>query len=52
MKNPISVGVVGCGYWGPNHIRNFRMLPDCTLKAMCDMNEATSEAPQRAVSGS
>ena len=40
MKNPISVGVVGCGYWGPNHIRNFRTLPDCNLKAMCDMNEA------------
>jgi predicted dehydrogenase len=40
MKNPISVGVVGCGYWGPNHIRNFRSLPDCNLKAMCDMNEA------------
>ena len=39
MKDPISVGVVGCGYWGPNHIRNFRSLPDCNLKAMCDMNE-------------
>src|SRR4030095_8664540 len=40
MKDPIAVGVVGCGYWGPNHIRNFRSLPDCNLKAMCDMNEA------------
>jgi predicted dehydrogenase len=39
MKKPVSVGVVGCGYWGPNHIRNFRMLPDCGLKAMCDVNE-------------
>ena len=24
MKKPISVGVVGCGYWGPNLIRNFK----------------------------
>ena len=40
MKDPISVGIVGCGYWGPNHIRNFRSLSDCNLKAMCDMNEA------------
>ena len=39
MKKPISVGVVGCGYWGPNHIRNLRMLPDCNLRAMCDVNE-------------
>ena len=40
MKKPISVGVVGCGYWGPNLIRNFKSLPDCNLKAMCDMSEA------------
>ncbi len=38
MKNPISLGVVGCGYWGPNLIRNFRSLPDCRLKAICDLN--------------
>lgn len=36
----INVGVVGCGYWGPNLIRNFRSLPDCNLKMMCDLSEA------------
>ena len=40
MKKPITVGVVGCGYWGPNLIRNFKTLPDCNLKAMCDTSEA------------
>jgi predicted dehydrogenase len=40
MKKPIAVGVVGCGYWGPNLLRNFRSLPNCQVKAMCDMNEA------------
>lgn len=40
MKKPISVGVVGCGYWGPNLVRNFKGLPNCTLEAMCDTNEA------------
>jgi predicted dehydrogenase len=30
---------VGCGYWGPNLIRNFRSLPDCNLKMMCDVSE-------------
>jgi predicted dehydrogenase len=34
------IGVVGCGYWGPNLIRNFRSLPDCKLKTMCDLSEA------------
>lgn len=36
MKKTISVGVVGCGYWGPNLIRNFKSLHDCHLKVVCD----------------
>src|SRR5690349_20829438 len=39
MKKQIKVGVVGCGYWGPNLIRNFRSIPDCHLKVMCDLSE-------------
>jgi predicted dehydrogenase len=39
MNTSISIGVVGCGYWGPNLIRNFRSLPDCRLKVMCDLNQ-------------
>jgi predicted dehydrogenase len=38
-RKQISVGVVGCGYWGPNLIRNFRALPDCSLKMMCDVSQ-------------
>ena len=40
MKERIAVGVVGCGYWGPNLIRNFKGLPNCHLRAVCDVNEA------------
>src|SRR6201981_1133241 len=40
MKRPIAVGVVGCGYWGRNLVRNFKGLPNCNLKAMCDTSEA------------
>ena len=36
----IQVGVVGCGYWGPNLIRNLRQTPDCHLKLICDASEA------------
>ena len=39
MTKPIKIGVVGCGYWGPNLVRNFRSLPDCHLKMMCDTSE-------------
>ncbi|MDE3067232.1 MAG: Gfo/Idh/MocA family oxidoreductase [Verrucomicrobiota bacterium] len=38
MTKPIKVGVVGCGYWGPNLVRNFRSLPDCNLKMICDLS--------------
>lgn len=39
MKKLINVGVVGCGYWGPNLVRNFRLIPECRLKAMCDLSQ-------------
>ncbi|MGH7989212.1 MAG: Gfo/Idh/MocA family protein, partial [Limisphaerales bacterium] len=39
MTKQIKVGVVGCGYWGPNLVRNFRSLQDCHLKMMCDTSE-------------
>jgi predicted dehydrogenase len=39
MPKRIKVGVVGCGYWGPNLVRNFRSLPDCHLSAMCDLSK-------------
>src|SRR5690349_15400148 len=39
MKRIIKVGVVGCGYWGPNLIRNLKQAPDCQLKVICDTSE-------------
>jgi predicted dehydrogenase len=36
MQALFNVGVVGCGYWGPNLIRNFNALPDCKVKQVCD----------------
>lgn len=38
MKKSISIGVIGCGYWGPNLVRNFKALGDCHVRAMCDTN--------------
>jgi len=27
----IGVGVIGCGYWGPNLVRNLNSLGDCSV---------------------
>lgn len=40
MKRETSVGLVGCGYWGPLLLRNFNLLGGCQLKAVCDVSEA------------
>lgn len=32
----LTFGVVGCGYWGPNLLRNLSGLSDCRVKWVCD----------------
>jgi predicted dehydrogenase len=41
--NKINVAVVGCGYWGPNLLRNFAQIPGCDMKACCDLDPAKLE---------
>jgi predicted dehydrogenase len=41
--DPVRVGVVGLGYWGPNLARNFDGLPDCELTWVCDPSEEARE---------
>lgn len=36
MASNIGLGIVGCGYWGPNLLRNFASLPDCSVRLACD----------------
>jgi predicted dehydrogenase len=43
-KQPLRVGVVGLGYWGPNLARNFAAIPGCELAYLCD---ADAEARER-----
>ncbi len=35
----LTVGVVGCGYWGPNLIRNFMNLKGAEVKVCADISE-------------
>ena len=37
--DPVRVGIVGYGYWGPNLVRNFAESPATELIAVSDMSE-------------
>lgn len=34
----VRIGVIGCGHWGPNHIRVFSELADCEVVACADLS--------------
>lgn len=38
-ESPVSIGVVGLGYWGPHFLRNFAAQEDCTVRYGCDLRE-------------
>ena len=35
----MRIGVIGCGYWGPNLIRNFMAMDTCEVVAVADLQE-------------
>jgi predicted dehydrogenase len=37
-KSPTTIGVIGCGYWGPNLLRNFSENEEASLSWMCDLD--------------
>ncbi|KJJ83515.1 Oxidoreductase domain-containing protein [Candidatus Omnitrophus magneticus] len=37
----VVIGVIGCGYWGKNLVRNFIEAEECWLQSICDTSEAT-----------
>ena len=38
MSDPVRVGLIGCGYWGPNLARNLHQIPEAELVACCDQD--------------
>jgi len=36
----IRIGLVGCGHWGPNYLRNFSNIDGVEVVAVCDQREA------------
>jgi predicted dehydrogenase len=45
---PVRVGVVGLGYWGPNLARNLAAIPGCRLEWLCDESTDARERVARA----
>jgi predicted dehydrogenase len=43
MHEPLNVGVVGLGYWGPNLVRNLVEGPGAEVKYVCDLREERLE---------
>lgn len=39
-----TIGVIGCGYWGPNLLRNFAENEGARLRWLCDLDERRLEA--------
>ena len=35
----LNIALVGCGYWGPNLIRNFNSFAECRVKKACDIDK-------------
>lgn len=35
----VNIGIVGLGYWGPNLVRNFSEVSNCSVAMACDSDE-------------
>jgi predicted dehydrogenase len=43
----MNIGVIGCGYWGPNLIRNFSAMDDVKVVGVCDLRPARLDFVRR-----
>ncbi len=43
----VRIGIIGCGYWGPNLVRNFLKVPECQVVMAADLDPARLEAVRR-----
>ena len=53
MSTPVKIriGVIGCGHWGPNHIRNFSVLEGSAVTACADPDAQRLKAVGRQFPG-
>ena len=46
-RSHLGVAVVGCGYWGPNLVRNFQRHPACRVRVVVDVRAERAAAVAR-----
>lgn len=51
MTKKLTIGVIGCGYWGPNLLRNFAENETAELRWICDLDPVRLEAMGRRYPG-
>ena len=39
LDTMVKIGIIGCGYWGPNLIRNFNGIPEAEVTYCADLDE-------------
>src|ERR1017187_5580556 len=39
MKTILNIGLIGCGYWGPNLLRNFSATEGAAVGLCCDLDQ-------------
>jgi len=47
----VRIGVIGLGLWGPNHVRNFRLIGGCEVARICDTDEARLASAHKSFPG-
>lgn len=43
----INVGIIGCGYWGPNLVRNLNLNKNVKIHTLCDLSDDKLKSMQR-----
>ena len=43
QSEKLRIGVIGCGYWGPNIARNFARNPRSEIVALCDLDQTRAD---------
>lgn len=46
-SSTLRIGIIGLGQWGPNHVRNFRLIDGCEVVRVCDLDEKRLEIARR-----
>jgi predicted dehydrogenase len=47
----LNIAIIGYGYWGPNLVRNFNSVEDCTVKWVSDLRSSRLDIVQKQYPG-